>query len=128
MQSRFLFSALILFVSAAYAQDLKPFQAGKLLQVDSVPCHAAQKAQEPLCAGYVLQADSVVFHIRSKSPKHAVPLPVGERAQFRIQDGNILLHMDGVDSKEREYIVVSIAPRSDSSSADAAPVRLNHLQ
>jgi hypothetical protein len=31
------------------------------------------------------------------------------------------------DSKEREYLVVSMTPRSDST-ANASPVRLNHAQ
>lgn len=126
MRSTFLFSAILIFASLAYADDLKPYQTGKLLQMEAVPCSV--KAQEPLCRQYVLEADSVVFHIRPKSGKHAVVLPVGERAQFRIEKGKIVMHMDGIDNTERQYIVVSLAPRSESSSADAAPVRLNHLQ
>jgi hypothetical protein len=126
MRSTFLFSAILIFASLAYADDLKPYQTGKLLQAESVPC--STKSQEPLCRQYVLEADSVVFHIRPKSGKHAMVLPVGERAQFRIEKGKIVMHMDGVDNTERQYIVVSLAPRSENSSADAAPVRLNHLQ
>lgn len=126
MRSTFLFSAILIFASLAYADDLRPYQTGKLLQAEPVPC--STKSQEPLCRQYVLEADSVVFHIRPKSGKHAVVLPVGERAQFRIEKGKIVMHMDGIDNTERQYIVVSLAPRSESSSADAAPVRLNHLQ
>jgi hypothetical protein len=39
----------------------------------------------------------------------------------------MLLRMEGVDPKEREYAIVSIKPRGDST-ADASPTRLNHLQ
>jgi len=128
IRKSFLCAALILCASFAWTQEPKPLQTGKLLQMDSVPCHASQKAQEPQCQVYQLESDSVVFHIRPKSAKHAALLPVGERAQFRIEKGNILLHMDGVDSQEREYIVVSMSPRTESDSADASPMRLNHLQ
>ena len=125
----FSFSAILLFASFAYADGLKPYQTGKLLQMDSVPCNVAQaKSQQAYCRQYVLETDSVVFHLRPKNAKHAVALPVGERAQFRIEKGRILMHMDGVDNRERQYVVVSLAPRSENSSADAAPVRLNHLQ
>lgn len=126
MRSTVLFSAVIVLASFAYADDLKPLQTGKLLQMESVPCSA--KAQESLCVQYVLEADSVLFHIRPKSGKHAIVLPVGERAQFRIERGGILLHMDGVDSRDRQYVVVSLAPRTENNAADARPVRLNHLQ
>jgi len=36
--------------------------------------------------------------------------------------------MDGVDNKERPYVVVSISPRTDSNTAAAGSRRLNHLQ
>jgi hypothetical protein len=38
------------------------------------------------------------------------------------------LRVEDLDGKEREYIVVSMTPRSDSNTADATAVRLNHLQ
>lgn len=120
------FSAILVLASFAFADDLKPYQTGKLLQMDSVPCSVNHT--RPLCLQYVLEADSVVFHLRAKSGKHAVALPIGERAQFRIEKGHILMHMDGVDSTERQYVVVSLSPRSENSTADAAPVRFNHLQ
>jgi|SRR5579872_2478936 len=126
IRSTIVLSAILVFASLAYADDLKPYQTGKLLQMESVPCSTDHA--RPLCLQYVLEADSVVFHIRPKNGKHAVALPVGERAQFRIEKGRILMHMDGVDNTERQYVVVSLSPRSESSTADAAPVRLNHLQ
>jgi hypothetical protein len=54
-------------------------------------------------------------------------LPVGQNAQFRLEKNKMLLRVEGLDGKEREYVVVSIKPRGDST-ADASPARLNHLQ
>jgi hypothetical protein len=56
-----------------------------------------------------------------------VLLPIGEQAQFRLAKDKLLLRVQALDSKEREYIVVSMTPRGDST-ADASPARLNHLQ
>lgn len=128
-RSTLIFAATLLLASSfAWGQEPRPFQTGKLLQLESAPCHAAQKAQQPMCMVYLLESDSVVFHIRPKSVKNTPVLPVGERAQFRIANGNILMHMDGVDGQEREYLVLSMSPRTESDSADASPVRVNHLQ
>jgi len=54
-------------------------------------------------------------------------LPIGQSAQFRLEKNKMLLRIEGIDSKEREYLVLSIKPRG-YSSADARPARLNHLQ
>lgn len=123
-----LIGAVLILASVASAGDLKPYQTGKLLQPDSANCAAQSKSSEPSCLQYDLESDSVVFHIRPKNAKHAVALPAGERAQFRIDKGVILLRMDGVDNKERPYVVVSISPRTDSNTAAAGSRRLNHLQ
>jgi hypothetical protein len=120
--------AVLILASVAFAGDLTPYQTGKLLPSDSENCPSQNKSSETSCQQYVLESDSVVFHIRPKNAKHAVVLPVGERAQFRIDKGVILLHMDGVDNKERRYVVVSISPRAESNTADAGPRHLNHLQ
>jgi hypothetical protein len=132
--------------SAAYAKEPKPYQTGKLLQMDSVPCGTAEKdaksfagemlgtdsgskkTQEVLCQEYVLQAARVIYRIRPRDEKHPVLLPVGEQAQFRLQKDKMVLRVEDLDGKEREYIVVSMTPRADSSTADAAPSLLNHLQ
>jgi hypothetical protein len=37
------------------------------------------------------------------------------------------LRVEDLDGKERDYLVVSMTPRSDRSTADAVPSRLNHL-
>jgi hypothetical protein len=135
----------ILLATAAYAKEPKAYQSGKLLQMDSVNCGMEEKdaksftgeiigtdsghkkTQELLCQEYVLQTDKTIYRLRPKDARHPVLLPVGEQAQFRLDKDKLLLRVEALDSKEREYIVVSIAPRSEST-ADASPVRLNHLQ
>jgi len=132
--------------SAAYAKDPKAYQSGKLLQMDSVQRGVAEKdaksfagemlgtdsgskkTQELLGQEYVLESERVIYRIRPRDEKHPVLLPVGEQAQFRLQKDKMLLRVEDLDGKEREYIVVSMTPRSDSNTADATAVRLNHLQ
>jgi hypothetical protein len=146
MRSRLMLCVVLGLASAAYAKDPKAYQTGKLLQMDSVQCGMAEKeaksfagemlgtdsgsknTHELLCQEYVVQSERVIYRIRPRDEKHPVLLPVGEQAQFRLQKDKMLLRVEDLDSKEREYIVVSMTPRSDGSSADAAPSRPNHLQ
>jgi hypothetical protein len=146
MRSNWIQCVVLALASAAYAKNPKPYQTGKLLQMDSVQCgttekeapsvagemlgtdSASKKTRDLLCQEYVLQSERVMYRIRPRDEKHPVLLPVGEQAQFRLQKDKMLLRVEDLDSKEREYIVVSMAPRSDSSTADATPARLNHLQ
>jgi hypothetical protein len=146
MRSKLMLCIVLGLASAAYAKDPKAYQTGKLLQMDSVSCGMAEKdaksfagemlgtdsgskkTQEVLCQEYVLQAERVIYRIRPRDEKHPVLLPVGEQAQFRLQKDKMLLRVEDLDSKEREYVVVSMTPRSDSTAADATPARLNHLQ
>jgi len=146
MRSKLMLCVVLGLASAAYAKDPKPYQTGKLLQMDSVQCGMAEKdgksfagemlgtdsgskkTHELLCQEYVVQAERVIYRIRPRDEKHPVLLLVGEQAQFRLQKDKMLLRVEDLDSKEREYIVVSMTPRSDSSTAEAASSRPNHLQ
>src|SRR5260221_2857384 len=146
MRYKSLVLASMLLVTAAYAKEPKAYQSGKLLQMDSVQCgidekdaksftgeligtdSGHKKTQELLCQEYLLQTDKMIYRIRPKDAKHPVLLPVGERAQFRLAKDKMLLRVEDLDSKQREYIVVSMTPRADSSTADASTSRLNHLQ
>jgi hypothetical protein len=145
MRFKSLVLASLLLPAAAYAKEPKAYQSGKLLQMNSVQCGMEEKdaksfagemigsdsghkkTQELLCQEYVLQAEQTVYRIRPKDAKHPILLPVGERAQFRMDKDKMLLRVEDLDSKEREYIVVSMMPRGENS-ADASPARLNHLQ
>jgi len=146
MRSKLIACAIVALASTAFAKDPKPYQTGKLLQMDSVQCGMAEKdaksfagemlgtdsgnkkTQEVLCQEYVLQAQHVIYRIRPRDEKHPVLLPVGEQAQFRLQKDKMLLRVEDLDSKEREYVVVSMTPRSESDTADARPANVNHLQ
>ena len=138
--------AAILVASLAQAKEPKPHQSGTLLQMDSAECGmdensgksfageligtdgAHKKTHALLCQEYILQSERVIYHIRPKNEKHRELLPLGEHAQFRLQKDNMMLRVEGVDSKEREYVVVSMLPRTDSNTADATPTHTNHLQ
>jgi hypothetical protein len=145
MRSKLILCALLGVASTAYAKDPKPYQSGKLLQMDSVRCGTAEKdaksvageiigtdsgtrkTQELLCQEYVLQGERTVYHIRPRDEKHPALLPVGDQAQFRLEKDKMLLRVEDLDNKDREYIVVSMTPRSDNSTAQAASGP-NHLQ
>lgn len=146
MRSKLTLCVVLGLAALAYAKEPKTYQTGKLLQMDSVQCGVTEKAgnslageligtdssskktHEVLCQEYVLQAEHVIYRIRPRDDRHPALLPVGDQAQFRLEKDKMLLRVEGLDSKEREYIVVSMTPRSDASSADATPARLNHLQ
>jgi hypothetical protein len=146
MRSKLMLCLTLCLAASAYAKDPKAYQSGKILQMDSVSCGTAEKdstslagemlgsdsgskkTQELLCQEYTLQADHVVYRIRPRDQKHPLLLPVSDHAQFRLQKDKLLLRVEDLDSKEREYVVVSMTPRTDSTAADATPAHLNHLQ
>ena len=124
-----LLCCLLLLSSLALAKEPKRFQTGKLLQMDSVECgidensgksfageiigtdSAHKKTHELLCQEYILQSESVTYRIRPKSDKKPVLLPVGEQAQFRIEKDKMILRVEDLDDKDRDYTVVSMTPR-----------------
>jgi hypothetical protein len=146
MRCKWMLCAVVGVASAMYAKEPKAYQIAKIVQMDSVKCGTSEKdaaslagevlgtdsgnkkTQEVLCQEYVLQTARVVYRIRPRDEKHPVLLPLGEAAQFRLQKDKMLLRVQVLDGKEHEYKVVSMMPRSDSSTADAMPSRLNHLQ
>jgi hypothetical protein len=135
----------ILLVGTAYAKEPKAYQSGKLLQMDSVQCGVDEKdaksftgeligtdsghkkSQELLCQEYLLQAEKVIYRVRPRDSKHPVLLPVGDQAQFRLEKDKMLMRVEDLDNKEREYIVVSMTPRADST-ADASSMQSNHMR
>ena len=140
MKARFLLGVVVL-ASMAYAKDSKPFQHGKLLQMDSVACgvdensgkslagemlgtdSAHKKTHELLCQEYLLQTDKVIYRIRPRDDKHPVLLPVGAEAQFRLQKDKMVLRVEDLDDKDRDYVVVSMTPRDDSGSSEKAALK-----
>lgn len=91
------------------------------------PSDDSLDAASQICFEYLLQADEVIYTIRQKNSRHESLLPVGEWAQFRIQKDKFFLRVRSSESREREYIVISIKPRAENS-ANSIRVHLNHLQ
>jgi len=67
-----------------------------------------------------LQTDRVIYRIRPKDEKHPVLLPVGEKAQFRIEKDKMKLRVEDLDDKERDYFVVSMTPRETNAVSTAS--------
>lgn len=126
--------AIALVATAAHAKEPKHYQSGSLVRMESVKCgtdekngkslagemigtdSAHMKTHEVLCQEYVLQTDTLVYKIRPKDEKHPVLLPVGEKAQFRLDKDKLVLRVEDMDDKEREYIVVSMVPRDSGDT------------
>jgi hypothetical protein len=129
--------ATFLFTVAVMVQAKEPpaYEKAVLVKMDSSTCGYAEKdgktiageifgtdgqhknTKQLLCQEYVLQTDRVTYRIQPKDDKHPVLLPVGETAQFRIHKDKMLLRVPEADGKEREYIVLSMAPRTDVASS-----------
>ena len=70
-----------------------------------------------LCQEYVLQTDAVVYRLRPRDDKHPVLLPIGGHAQFRLDKDKMVLRVEDLDNKDRDYVVVSMAPRNADTPA-----------
>lgn len=134
--------SVVLFAAAAMSPAAqakeKHYQSGKLLRMDSVPCGMDQKngksiagemlgtdaahmkTKELLCPEYVLETDKIVYHIRPKDDKHPALLPIGEKAQFRLEKDKMVLRVEDMDDKDREYFVVSMTPNTSSDRDDSS--------
>jgi hypothetical protein len=144
VRKNLILAGTILAATAAFAKDPKPYQSGTLLRMDAVHCGQAEKdstsfagqllgndsgnkkSEEVLCQEYVLQSDTLTYRLRAKDEKHPALLPVGSSAQFRINKDKLLLRVDGTDGKEREFSVVSMAPRTVDQAASASAAGLTH--
>ncbi len=125
----------------AQAKDAPAYEKGVLIQMDSSSCGYAEKdgktiageifgtdgqhknTKVVMCQEYVLQTQRIIYRIRPKDDKHPVLLPVGESAQFRIHKDKLLLRVPEADGKEREYLVLSMTPRSDVVAANKPAAR-----
>lgn len=128
----------LLFVPFLEGKEIKAHEGGTLIRMESVQCgydensgksfagellgtdSAHKKTHALLCQEYVLQSDRITYVIRPRDEKHPVLLPVGERAQFRMDKDKMKLRVEDLDMKEREYTVVSMTQREDSSSKTVA--------
>ncbi len=137
MRMRFL--ALMLFAASVATAGEKWYESGELLEMEAVPCGYDQKGgkglagsiigtdsehrktKEMLCPEYLLQTDRILYRIRPKEEKKPVILPVGEKAEFRIDKDKMKLRVrEGDDLKERDYYVISMTRCSTPQAAKAA--------
>lgn len=77
------------------------------------------KTKQMVCQEYTLEGEHMTYRIRPKDDKHPALLPVGETAEFRIQKDKMYLRVPEGDSKERQYVVVSMVPNSDENPKGA---------
>ena len=140
-----IFSGTVLLLTALSLQgkDKPAYEKGVLVQMESTSCGYAEKdgktlagqilgtdgqhkkTQEVLCQEYLLRSDRITYRIRPKDDKHPVLLQIGERAEFRIHKDKLLLRVPEADDKEREYIVVSMTPRTDVAENRVTPAHQN---
>ncbi len=125
----------------AFAKQPKPYRSGKIMQMNSVSCSevpqsladdllengsARRKNPDAVCQEYVIATEDVIYRILPRDGKHPFLLPVGEEVQFRFENDTMLLRVEQLNNKEREYVVLSIAPRPEEDTT--ASYHLNHLQ
>lgn len=143
MKGTLILAGALLAAASLQAKDKPAYDRGTLLQMDSTSCGYAEKdsktlageilgtdnqhkkTEQVLCQEYLLQSDRVIYRIRPKDDKHPALLPIGETAEFRIHKDKLLLRVVESDDKEREYIVVSMTPRTDAQdkSVSARAIR-----
>jgi hypothetical protein len=137
-------TVLLLASVSLQAKDKPSYEKGELVKMDSASCGFAEKdgktlageifgtdgqhkkTQETLCQEYVLRSQRITYRIRPKDDKHAVLLPIGETAEFRVHKDKLLLRVPEADGKEREYIVLSMTPRTDVAENRDATAHVNH--
>lgn len=140
MKRSLILASLLLAAVATPAKDKPAYERGTLLQMDSTSCGFAEKGsktlageilgtdsqhkktEQVLCQEYLLQTERIIYRIRPKDDKHPALLPIGETAQFRIHKDKLILRVVESDDKEREYLVVSMTPRSDAGTGQDRPV------
>jgi hypothetical protein len=144
MKRSVVLASLLLAAAATPAKDKPAYERGTLLQMNSTSCGYAEKdnktiageilgtdnqhkqTQQVLCQEYTLQTDRVTYRIRPKDDKHPALLPIGETAEFRIYKDKLLLRVLESNDKEREYIVVSMTPRTTTAQNDSASANPAH--
>src|SRR3954463_980044 len=133
---------IALLATVAYAKEPKHYQSGRLMKMESVKCGTDEKngksfagemigtdsshmkTRELLCQQYTLETGGLIYTVRPKDDKHPTLLPIGETAQFRLEKDKMLLRVEDMDDKEREYIVVSIVPKGEPKAAqNSSPSR-----
>lgn len=116
----------------------KPSPRGMIESMQALPCGVKQKglqglgslwasvgvtsvnSKENLCPQYLLRTDELEYHIRPMDTKHAVILPIGKEAEYKIKKDRLFLKVPDGDRKTRAYQVVSMEPLNSSSTREGA--------
>ncbi len=119
---------LVLFVPSIATAKEKKGQRGMLENMQAVPCGARERgvtglgsmwasvgvqhvdSNEKLCPQYLLRTDDMDYRIRPVDTKHAVVLPVGHEAEFKIKKDRLYLRVVDGDKKTLAYQVVAMQP------------------
>jgi hypothetical protein len=122
--------------SITVAKDKKG-QRGMLENMQAVPCGSKERgltglgaiygsigvthvnSDEKLCPQYLLRTDEMEYHIRPLDLKHAVVLPIGHEAEFKIKKDRLFLKTTDGDKKTRAYQVVAMQPINAENKVDS---------
>ena len=103
-------------------------QRAMIENMEAVPCGAKQhgltglgslwasagiehvNSDEKLCPQYLLRTDDMEYRIRPQNLKHAVLLPVGQEAEFKVKKNELQVRTPHGDRKMRPYQVVAVNP------------------
>lgn len=130
--------AILMAACLAQAKGPRFYEKGTLVEMKSVECGVDAKGAEGiggvlgvddsqhtksrqmLCQEYLLRGDRMDYKIRPKEEKHPALLPIGQQAEFRIQKDRMRVLVPELDSREREYIVVSVTNRAEEANSKTA--------
>jgi hypothetical protein len=139
---------LLVLISAlplsAHNNKKKDVKRGMLEKMEAVPCGAKERglsglgtlwasagithvnSDEKLCPQYLLRTDQMDYEIRPMNLKHATILPVGQEAQFKMKNKDMILDVPEAGLKKmRAYEVVGMNPNNtnadDEDSSSATP-------
>lgn len=130
--------------SIAEGKHKKTSPRGMIESMQSLPCGVKERgltgvgsvfgsvgvshvnSNEKLCPQYLLRTDDMEYHIRPLDSKHAVLLPIGKEAEFKIKKDRLFLRVADEDNKARPYQVVAVeqlnsAGKSENSAYRSAP-------
>lgn len=128
---------MLMLATITEAKEPRHYQSGKLVKMQSVKCgtdakngksfagemlgtdSSHMKTRELLCQQYVVETDTVTYTIEPKDDKHPALLPIGEKAQFRLEKDKMKLRVEDADDKEREYMVISMVPKESEKETNA---------
>jgi len=138
MKKLFALAALLVVAPTLEAKNKPNYETGTLLKMESSSCGYSEKddktlagellgtdnqhkkTQQVLCQEYTLQSERVTYRLRPRDDKHPALLPIGETAEFRIHNDKLLLRVVESNDKEREYLVISMTPRTDGPQNQSA--------